>query len=217
MHEPRGRSFPVAASCPRAQMDIALDDIVPDSDNRPIDETDDSFAAFADSIRLFGVLQRVHVRSDGAKYELIDGERRWRAARRVGIATIPCEVWPASATQADVVAAGIVLNEQRQAHSCIRIGRRLRDLCNAEGLTGEQVACPIAAVRLRLIRGSRAAARCSRAGVAVHDRRRSADWDAAGRATRAEMGRRRPTHRPHQRASVSHTRHRDRAQERQAP
>jgi hypothetical protein len=58
----------------------------------------------------------------------------------VELDTIPCEVWPAKANRGDVLAAGIVLNEQRQEHSSIHVARRLRDLTNSEGLTSEEVA-----------------------------------------------------------------------------
>src|SRR4029078_3883284 len=89
---------------------------------------------------LFGVLQRVHVRPHRDRFQLIDGERRYRAAIAAGLDAIPCEVWPAKSNRGDVLAAGIVLNEQRQEHSSIHVARRLRDLKNSEGLTSEEVA-----------------------------------------------------------------------------
>src|SRR5271165_3744501 len=53
---------------------------------------EESMAALAASIRELGVLQPVLVRpidGDAESYELIAGERRWRAARRAGLQTIP--------------------------------------------------------------------------------------------------------------------------------
>jgi ParB family chromosome partitioning protein len=124
----------------RSMKDIAVGEIERDPDNRNIDEADERFTALVDSVRVFGVLQRIHVRAHGSRYQLIDGERRYRAALAAGLEAVPCEVWPANANRGDVVAAGIVLNEQRQAHSCIHVARRLRDLKNSEGLTSEEVA-----------------------------------------------------------------------------
>ena len=124
----------------RIQSAVPIDRIVPDPDNRAIDEADDAFVALVESVRLFGVLQRIHVRAEGDTYQLIDGERRWRAAKRAGLSVVPCEVWSASASRADILAAGIVLNDQRQAHSCVHIARRLRDIKNADGLSMEQLA-----------------------------------------------------------------------------
>ncbi len=61
---------------------------------QPRDHFDEeALSQLADSIREVGVLQPVLVRPAGeGQYELIAGERRWRAARRVGLQTIPALV-----------------------------------------------------------------------------------------------------------------------------
>jgi ParB family chromosome partitioning protein len=60
---------------------------------QPRDHFDEeALGALADSIREVGVLQPVLVRPVGEGYELVAGERRWRAARRVGLQTIPALV-----------------------------------------------------------------------------------------------------------------------------
>jgi len=61
---------------------------------QPRDHFDEeALGLLADSIREVGVLQPVLVRPVGeGEYELIAGERRWRAARRVGLQTIPALV-----------------------------------------------------------------------------------------------------------------------------
>jgi ParB family transcriptional regulator, chromosome partitioning protein len=64
---------------------------------QPRDHFDEeALGSLADSIREVGVLQPVLVRpigdGDGDEYELVAGERRWRAARRVGLQTIPALV-----------------------------------------------------------------------------------------------------------------------------
>lgn len=53
---------------------------------------EEDLTLLATSIREVGVLQPVLVRPQGSGYELIAGERRWRAARRVGLQTIPALV-----------------------------------------------------------------------------------------------------------------------------
>jgi ParB family chromosome partitioning protein len=51
---------------------------------------EDGLASLTASVREIGVLQPILVRqTDEDEYELIAGERRWRAARRAGMATIP--------------------------------------------------------------------------------------------------------------------------------
>ena len=124
----------------RALKDVPVTEIERDPENRAIDEDDEKFLALVDSIRVFGVLQRLHVYAQSDRFRLIDGERRHRAAIAAGLDAVPCEIWPARASRGDAVAAGIILNDQRQAHSPLHIARRLRDLKNAEGLTGEEVA-----------------------------------------------------------------------------
>jgi ParB family transcriptional regulator, chromosome partitioning protein len=119
---------------------VAVATIDPDANNRAIDEHDEAFSTLVDSVRVLGVLDPIQVRTHGDRYQLIDGERRWRAAHAVGLAEIPCYVWPASAAARETIVAGVVLNEQRQAHRCIHVARRLRELKNTNGLTGEQLA-----------------------------------------------------------------------------
>src|SRR5438067_4868801 len=53
---------------------------------------DEALDALAASIREVGVLQPIIVRRSGSAYELIAGERRLRAARRAGLATVPAVV-----------------------------------------------------------------------------------------------------------------------------
>jgi ParB family chromosome partitioning protein len=123
------------------RMEIAIADIVRDDDNRVIDETDEDFATLIDSIRVMRVLVALHVRrgADG-KYRLVDGERRWRAAQRAGLLTVPCDVWPEHTTPRDLALAGVIINDQRQAHSCLAVARRLRAVKNQFAESHEQLA-----------------------------------------------------------------------------
>lgn len=119
---------------------LPVTSIHPDPNNRPILETEEHFTTLVDSIRVLGVLDPIHVRIDGEHFLLVDGERRWRAARKVGLRELPCYVWPAATTSRDTLIAGVVLNEQREPHSCLHVARRLRELKMHNGLSGEQVA-----------------------------------------------------------------------------
>jgi len=119
---------------------LSVEAIDPDTNNRPIDEHGDDFSTLVDSVRVLGVLDPIQVRAEGERFQLVDGERRWRAARKAGLEEVPCYVWAASASSRETLIAGVVLNEQRQAHSCIHVARRLRELKLQNGLTGEQVA-----------------------------------------------------------------------------
>jgi ParB-like chromosome segregation protein Spo0J len=127
---------------PRTPMRLILPTtaIIRDEANRRVVE-DDDFVALCDAIQVLGVLQAIHVwrRSDGT-HQLIDGERRWTAARRVGLVEIPCDVWSGDTDPRRLVLAGVMLNEHRRAHSCLHVARRLRDIKNECGLSHSEVA-----------------------------------------------------------------------------
>jgi ParB family chromosome partitioning protein len=100
---------------------------------------DDGLAALADSIRELGVLQPVLVRPAGHdRFELIAGERRWRAARRAGMRMIPALVRGvedlASLEQA------IVENLHRQDLSALEEATAYQQLVDDFAMTQEQIA-----------------------------------------------------------------------------
>lgn len=71
------------------RLDVPLDLIDPDPENRPADLND----AFVESVQQHGVLQPVLLKpTDDGRYRLIAGERRYSAAARVGLATIPATI-----------------------------------------------------------------------------------------------------------------------------
>jgi ParB family chromosome partitioning protein len=146
--------MPIKTDSPRVsttRLDLSIDRIVPDPSNRSIKD-DEDLRALVDSIRVLGILSPLHVRARADEsYDLIDGERRWRAATLAGLSKVPCEVWPEGIDPKSVLVAGIVLNEQRKAHSCIHVARRLREIKNTYGLTAEglsaQVGIPLDRVK----------------------------------------------------------------------
>ena len=125
---------------PAARQTIRVDLIDPDPQNRIV-VVDEELRGLADSIGVLGVLQPIHVRPLGnGRFLILDGERRWRSSRLAGLVEIPCEVWEADRPERDAKLAGVVLNEQRKAASCIHVARRLRDIKNEHGLTHDELA-----------------------------------------------------------------------------
>jgi ParB family chromosome partitioning protein len=100
---------------------------------------EEALAALADSIREVGILQPVLVRAaeDGG-YELIAGERRWRAARRIGLQTVPAMVRVAD--DAAMLQHAIVENIQREQLNPLEEAAAYQQLIEDFALTHDDVA-----------------------------------------------------------------------------
>ncbi|MEY2590651.1 MAG: ParB family transcriptional regulator, chromosome partitioning protein, partial [Acidimicrobiaceae bacterium] len=99
---------------------------------------EESLAALAESIREVGVLQPVLVRAGGDGFELIAGERRWRAARRIGLQTIPAIV--RTADDASMLQQAIIENVQREELNPLEEAAAYQQLIEDFQLTHDQVA-----------------------------------------------------------------------------
>jgi ParB family chromosome partitioning protein len=82
----------LAARTPTAVRDIPLEKVIPNPGQPRITWHEDTLAELAASIREHGVLQPILVRPAGNEYEIIAGERRWRASKLAGKETIPAIV-----------------------------------------------------------------------------------------------------------------------------
>ncbi|MDQ1432649.1 MAG: ParB family transcriptional regulator, chromosome partitioning protein [Actinomycetota bacterium] len=111
---------------------------------QPRDHFDEeALALLADSIREVGVLQPVLVRpvDDGESYELIAGERRWRAARRVGLQTIPALV--RETDDASALEQALVENLHRDSLNPLEEAAAYQQLIEDFGLTHDDVAARV--------------------------------------------------------------------------
>lgn len=100
---------------------------------------DDALAELADSIRRYGVIQPVTARKlPSGYYQIIAGERRWRAARLAGLNEIPVRVIEADDRRAAELA--LVENLQREDLNPIEEARGYRALMDDYGLTQEETA-----------------------------------------------------------------------------
>ena len=91
------------------------------------------------SIARHGVLQPITVRRAGEGFEIISGERRWRAARNAGLETLPAVVRDDVSDEVSLELA-IVENIQRMDLDPVEKARGYRALMDRVGLTQEQVA-----------------------------------------------------------------------------
>jgi ParB family chromosome partitioning protein len=92
--------------------EIAVVNIVPSPYQARREISPDQLSELSESIRSEGLLQPVVVRKKGDKFELIAGERRWRAFQLLKIKTIPARVVDAS--NASAAALGLIENLQRE-------------------------------------------------------------------------------------------------------
>jgi ParB family chromosome partitioning protein len=92
----------------------------------------------ARSISANGVVQPLLVRRKGARYELIAGERRWRAAQRAGLTRIPAVLRNVSDDK--VLELALIENIQREDLNPIEEARAYKKLIDTMGLTQETVA-----------------------------------------------------------------------------
>jgi len=119
--------------------DIPVSDIEPNTYQPRQTFDEDALEALSSSIGELGVLQPVLVRSKGGgRYELIAGERRWRAATRAGLELIPAIV--RDVDDETSLAHAIVENVQRAELNAIEEAAAFQQLIDDFSLTQEQVA-----------------------------------------------------------------------------
>lgn len=100
--------------------------------------TEEDLADLAASIRQQGVLQPILVRERGERYQLIAGERRWRAAKMVALPTVPCLVHNLDDLQTLLLA--LIENLQREDLDAVEQARAYRQMIEEFGMTQEEVA-----------------------------------------------------------------------------
>lgn len=120
-------------------VEIPVDGIKPNPDQPRSRFDDESLQELADSIGEMGVLQPVVVsRDENGNHYLIAGERRWRAARRAGLETIPAVVRGSSGQT--TLAEALVENVQRQDLTPLEEAHAYRQLLENTGMSQDEVA-----------------------------------------------------------------------------
>lgn len=102
---------------------------------------EEALNTLADSIKQDGILEPIVVRQVGDHYEIIAGERRWRAATKAGLANIPAIIKDIS--DDDTFALALVENIQRQDLTPMEEARAYHRLITQYKLTQEQVAARV--------------------------------------------------------------------------
>jgi ParB family chromosome partitioning protein len=108
----------------------------PDQPRTAIDEK--AIAELADSIKKVGVLQPIIVRPNSDGYQIIAGERRWRAARLAGLEHVPVRVM--TATETGSLEIALIENLQRQDLNPMEEARGYRRLIGEHQMTQAELA-----------------------------------------------------------------------------
>jgi ParB family chromosome partitioning protein len=122
----------------RGLIEVPLDAIEPNPKQPRTEFDEDALASLAASIHEVGLLQPVIVRPRNSGFELIAGERRLRAARRAGLATIPAVVRDSDDT--DSLREALMENIHRQDLGPLELAAAFQELLDDLGATQESVA-----------------------------------------------------------------------------
>lgn len=118
---------------------VAVSDIEPGRYQPRVQMDDEALYELAESIKAQGVIQPVIVRERGlSQYELIAGERRWRASQLAGLTEIPVVI--KSISDEAALAMGLIENLQRENLNPIEEARGLKRLADEFSLTHETIA-----------------------------------------------------------------------------
>ncbi len=116
---------------------LDINDIKPNSKQPRKNFSDEKIEELARSIEAHGIIQPIMVRQSGEGYEIIAGERRWRAARRASLKKVPCIIRELSEEQNMLVA--IIENMQREDLNPMEEAEALNQMITTFGLTQEEV------------------------------------------------------------------------------
>src|SRR5688572_4505188 len=122
----------------KTYMDLPIEDVVPIKYQPRTAFDEQSLNELGQSIKSDGVIQPVIVRRSGSGYELITGERRWRAAKRAGLKTIPAVVRDVSEFR--TLEWALIENIQRQDLNPIEEATAYSSLIDDFHLTQEELA-----------------------------------------------------------------------------
>ncbi len=116
---------------------IEINDIKPNSNQPRKTFDEEKLDELASSIKEHGLIQPVVLRSVKNGYEIVAGERRWRAARKIGLKEIPCIV--KELTDEENMLLAIIENMQREDLNPIEEAEGISQMMDTYGLTQEQV------------------------------------------------------------------------------
>ena len=116
---------------------ININDIKPNAQQPRKSFDPDKIRELADSLREHGIIQPLVVRKSGEVYEIVAGERRWRAAREAGISQIPCII--REFTDEENMLIAIIENMQREDLNPLEEAEGLNEMMKTYGMTQQEI------------------------------------------------------------------------------
>lgn len=121
---------------------LRISEIEPNKNQPRKDFDDEALSELADSIRQHGVIQPLLVRPiSGGGYQLVAGERRWRAARLAGLSEVPVVI--RQMDDAEVMIIALIENLQREELNSIEEAEGYKQLAENFGFTQEDISAQV--------------------------------------------------------------------------
>ena len=117
--------------------EVKLTEVMPNKKQPREVFNEEALVALSDSIKEYGVIQPIVVNRTDKGYIIVAGERRWRAAKKAGLKTIPVIVRELDARAAAEIA--LVENLQREDLNPLEVAEGYRSLMDEYGLTQEEI------------------------------------------------------------------------------
>lgn len=121
-----------------ATIEVKIDDVFPNKEQPRRNFDIESIESLSESIKEYGVLQPIIVKKEGDFYKIIAGERRWRAAKKVGLKKIP--IIEKSLSDKEIAEISLIENIQREDLNPIEEAFAYKRLSKEFKLTQEEIA-----------------------------------------------------------------------------
>ena len=128
----------VPSDASNGEMFLKINDVEPNRGQPRKEFDEDSLLELSDSIKQFGILQPLLVQKKSNYYEIVAGERRWRAAKMAGLKEIPVII--KSYTDQELLVISLIENIQRENLNPIEEGAALKRLLEEFNLKQDEVA-----------------------------------------------------------------------------
>ena len=117
---------------------LRVSELEPNRDQPRKQFSDEAIQTLADSIQQYGMIQPILVRPLGLNYQIVAGERRWRASRMAGLTEVPVVIKELSDDEA--MALALIENLQREDLNAIEEAQGIKALMDTLSLTQDEAA-----------------------------------------------------------------------------